>query len=61
MSELKFKIDDKIDYFQDKGVIIGIDLASEENRELEPYLVRLESGRELWLNDEEIEEYLIKE
>lgn len=61
MSELKFKIGDKIDYFQNKGVIIGVDLASPENRALDPYLVKFNNGNEFWFDEEEIEEYLIRE
>ena len=63
MAKAKFKIGDRVDYvFEGIGRIIGIDLAEEENRDLEPYLVRFkDSGQEFWFSEEEIEEMLIKE
>lgn len=55
MEQLMYKIGHVVeDVCQGKGKIIGIDLANEENRALEPYLVKFESGYEFWLSEEDI-------
>lgn len=47
MGQLIYKIGDVVnDVCQGKGQIIGVDLADEKNRTLEPYLVKFESGYE---------------